>query len=64
MIYKNDNHIDKQYSVVNNLDAIGLWTIREFVNKVKKTELTLNSEEVTLFKNRLKDNGWYEYIHR
>jgi len=41
---------------------MGFWTLREFVNKCKKTELTLDTEEVILFKNRLEDNGWYEYI--
>lgn len=41
---------------------MGQWTLREFVNKCKKTELTLDTEEVILFKNRLEDNGWYEHI--
>ncbi len=60
MIYRNDRYKDKHYSVVNN--GMGFWTLREFVNKCKKTELTLDTEEVILFKNRLKDNGWYEHI--
>jgi hypothetical protein len=60
MIYKHPRWKDKHYSVVNN--GMGIWTLREFVNKCRKTELTLDTEEVILFKNRLEDNGWYEYI--
>jgi len=60
VIYRNDRYEDKHYSVVNN--GMGFWTLREFVSKCKKTELTLDTEEVILFKNRLEDNGWYEHI--
>jgi len=60
LIFKNDKQEDKQYSLVSN--GMGMFTLREFANKSKKTELTLSSEECILFKNRLKDNGWYEYI--
>lgn len=58
MIYKNDNFGDtKHYSVVNN--GMGIWTLREFVNKCRKTELTLSTEEKIMFEQRLKENGWY-----
>jgi len=61
MIYKNDKWgDDKHYSLCNN--GMGVWTLREFVNKCKKTELTLSTEEKIMFTQRLKENGWYEFI--
>lgn len=61
MIYKNDKWgDDKHYSLVNN--GMGIWVLREFVNKCKKTELTLNTEEKIIFTQRLKENGWYEFV--
>jgi len=38
---------------------MGIWTLREFVNKCRKTELTLSTEEKIMFEQRLKENGWY-----
>ena len=61
MIYKNDTWgDDKHYSFVNN--GMGMWTLREFINRCQKTSLTLNTEEKIIFTQRLKENGWYEYI--
>lgn len=61
MIYKNKKFgEDRHYSLCN--DGMGFWTLREFVNKCKKTSLTLETEEKILFVKRLKENGWYEYI--
>ena len=61
MIYKNDKWgDDKHYSLVNN--GMGVWTLREFVNRCKKTELTLTTEEKIVFVKRLKENNWYEHV--
>ena len=58
MIYKHDNWGDKKhYSVVNRWD--GQWVLREFNNRIKKTELTLSAEEKIMFEQRLKEGGWY-----
>jgi hypothetical protein len=50
----------KHYSLVNN--GMGVWTLREFVNRCKKTELTLSTEEKIMFVQRLKENEWYEHV--
>ena len=61
MIYKNEKWgDDKHYSLVNN--GMGIWVLREFVNRCKKTELTLTTEEKIIFTQRLKENGWYEHV--
>lgn len=61
MIYKHDRWGDKKhYSLVNN--GMGQWTLREFVNKCRKTELTMSTEEKIMFEQRLKENGWNEYV--
>lgn len=58
MIYKNEKYGDtKHYSLVNN--GMGIWTLREFVNKCRKTELTLSTEEKIMFEQRLKEGEWY-----
>ncbi len=58
MIYKHNNWGDKKhYSLVNN--GMGLWTLREFVNRCKKTELTLGTEEKIMFEEKLQKGGWY-----
>lgn len=57
MIYKHESlGDDKHYSLVNN--GMGTWVLREFVNRCKKTELTLSTEEKTMFTKRLQENGW------
>lgn len=57
MIYKHDKlGEDKHYSLVNN--GMGTWVLREFVNRRKKTELTLSTEEKIMFTQRLQENGW------
>ena len=38
---------------------MGLWTLREFVNRCKKTELTLGTEEKIMFEEKLQKGGWY-----
>ena len=61
MIFKHENWgEDKHYSLVNN--GMGTWVLREFVNRCKKTELTLSTEEMMVFKQKLKSGGWYEYV--
>ena len=61
MIYKHEKWgDDKHYSLTNN--GMGTWTLREFVNRCKKTELTLSTEEKIMFVQRLKENEWYEYV--
>ena len=61
MIFKHENWgEDKHYSLCNN--GQGIWTLREFVNRCKKTELTLSTEEMMMFKQKLKSGGWYEYV--
>ena len=61
MIFKHENWgEDKYYSIVNN--GMGTYILREFVNRCKKTELTLSTEEKIMFTQRLKENGWYEYV--
>lgn len=61
MIYKHERWKDKKhYSLVNN--GMGQWTLREFFNKCKKTELTMNTEEKIMFVKRLKENDWYEHV--
>ena len=62
MIYKHQRWKDKHYSLVNN--GMGQWTLREFVNKCKRTELTLGTEEKIMFAKRLKENGWNEQLRR
>ena len=63
MIYKHEDWGDKKhYSLVNN--GMGIWTIREFANKCKKTELTLSTEEKIMFEQRLKEGNWYELVRR
>jgi hypothetical protein len=45
MIYKHEKWgDDKHYSLVNN--GMGVWTLREFVNRFQ----------------RLKENEWYEHV--
>ena len=41
---------------------MGVYKIREFANGAKRTELTLSAEEMIMFRQKLKDGGWYEYI--
>lgn len=61
MIYKHEKWgDDKHYSLTNN--GMGTWTLREFVNRCKKTELTLSTEEKIMFVQRLKENEWYEHV--
>jgi hypothetical protein len=61
MIYKHDQWGEKKhYSLVNN--GMGIWTIREFMNRCKKTELTLSTEEKIMFAQKLKKGGWYEHV--
>lgn len=61
MIYKHENWGEKKhYSLCNK--GMGFWTLREFNNKIKKTELTLSTEEVIMFRDRLKKGGWYEFV--
>lgn len=63
MIYKHDNWGKaKHYSLVNN--GMGFWTLREFANGAKRTELTLSTEEKIMFEQRLKKGGWYEFIRK
>lgn len=63
VIYKHEKWGDnKHYSIVNN--SMGQWTLREFVNGCKKTELTMNTEEKIMFTKRLKENDWYEQLRR
>ena len=53
MIYKHEKWgDDKHYSIVNN--GMGTYVLREFVNRCKKTELTLSTEEMMMFKQKLK----------
>jgi len=61
MIFKNEYFgEDKHYSLVNN--TMGTWTLREFNKGIKKTELTLSTEEMIMFKSKLKEGGWYECV--
>ena len=61
MIYKHEKWgDDKHYSLVNN--GMGQWTLREFVNGCRKTELTMSTEEKIMFTKRLKENDWYEHV--
>lgn len=63
MIYKHKTWREaKHYSLTNN--GMGLWTVREFSNGSKRTELTLSTEEKIMFEQRLKKGGWYEYIRQ
>ena len=43
---------------------MGVWTLREFINRVPNTELTLSTEEKIMFEQRLKENGWNEQLRR
>ena len=59
MIYIHANWQDKKhYSVCSS--GSGTYTVREFVNRCKKTELKLTAEEKISFIKMLKDNGWSE----
>jgi hypothetical protein len=61
MIYKNKKFGDsKHYSVVFN--GLGVYTLQEFANGIKKAEVTMNAEELISFKQMLKDGEWYEFI--
>lgn len=61
MIFKNEYFgDDKHYSLSNN--TMGTWTLREFTKGIKKTELTLSTEEMIMFKSKLKEGGWYEFV--
>lgn len=61
MIYKHENFgDDKHYSVAHN--GLGVYTLREFVNGMKRAEVNMNAEELISFKKMLKDGGWYEFI--
>jgi len=62
MIYRHPRWKDKHYSVVNN--GMGVWTLREFINRVPNAELTLSTEEKIMFEQRLKENGWNEQLRR
>ena len=62
VIYKHEKWgDDKHYSIVNN--GMGLYTVIEFFNRHKKTQLTLTAEEKIMFVNRLKENNWYEHVY-
>lgn len=59
MIYKHPKWNDeKHYSICSN--SMGTFTIREFVNKCKKTELIITADEKINFVKMLKNNGWSE----
>jgi len=61
VIYKNDKFGDsKHYSVAHN--GLGVYTLREFANGLKRAEVSLNAEELVSFKQMLQDGGWYEYF--
>jgi len=61
MIYRHEKFGDsKTYSLCSSWGSG--FTIREFNNGCKKTELTLSLEEKIMFEKKLKENGWYEYI--
>ena len=58
MIYRHEKYGDsKTYSLCSSWGAG--FTIREFNNGCKKTELTLSAEEKIMFEKKLKENGWY-----
>ena len=61
MVFKNDKFgDDKHYSISSNFS--GGFTLREFENRKRKTELSLSPDEKMMFVNRLKEQGWYEYM--
>ena len=43
---------------------MGTWVVREFMNRCRKTELTLSTEEKIMFESKLKETGWYADIRR
>lgn len=57
MIYRHENWGDKKhYSISNN--GMGTWKLREFVNRCKRTEITLNNDEYLSFREMLLNGGW------
>jgi len=59
MIYKHPKwNDDKHYSISSS--GMGTFTVREFVNKCKKTELQITADDKINFVRMLKDNGWSE----
>lgn len=61
MIFKHPNWGNtKHYSVAHN--GIGGYTIREFVNGSKKTELAITRDEKIAFEKKLKEGGWNEQL--
>jgi len=67
MIFRHEKYGDKKtFSVCSSTygypDIRAVYTVREFSNGCRKSELTLSEEEKIMFENRLKENGWYEYI--
>jgi hypothetical protein len=61
MIYKHEKWgDDKHYSLSHS--SMGQWILKEFANRIKKTEITLSTEEKVIFEQRLKQGGWYELI--
>jgi hypothetical protein len=63
LIYRNEKWGEKKhYSLCNN--GMGTWVVREFMNRCRKTELTLSTEEKIMFESKLKETGWYADIRR
>mgnify|MGYP003640881969 FL=1 len=61
MIYKNSLFGDsKVFSVSENY--AGTWLVKEYVNKCKKSEMTLSKENSLSFINKLESNGWKEKV--
>ena len=60
MIYRNEKYPEKHFSVVAN--SHGVYLVREFFNRVVKTELTLSADEYMMFKVKLREGGWNESI--
>ena len=57
MIYRNEEYGDsKVYSVSENW--AGTWSVKEYVNKSRKSEMTIAKEQVPSFVRKLEQAGW------
>ena len=59
MIYKNSRFGDSKFFSVSQNYA-GTWLVKEYVNKCKKSEITLSKEDSLSFIDKLESNGWKE----
>jgi hypothetical protein len=62
MKYVHDKHTDRVFYISNGWSG-NAYTIRQYIGNVPGSKLQVTEQELKSFKDRLKENGWYEYAN-